>query len=160
MTLPWQVLQWWGTGSWMDSLERWGRGVYVREQQECTEHRVGMRDPTESWWVRIEEQTYISNTALGVCYRLPAQDKCGLNLLQKAGSSLAFTSPCPHGELWPHCYQLEGKHSMAWAIQEAPGDHLPIPDPAGGGTNEERDSTGIHKRKVLLGCVKAEVTMR
>jgi len=47
----------------------------VREQQECTELRVGMGNPTERLCVRIKGQTNMCDVALGVCCRLPDQGK-------------------------------------------------------------------------------------
>ena len=61
-----------------DRLVRWGGGValYVREQLECIELRLGESDvAVESLWVRIKGQAGMGDTVLGVYYRSLDQEE-------------------------------------------------------------------------------------
>lgn len=92
----------------MQALQEGGgehKALYVREQLRYTELCLGTDDePAGNLWVGTKEQTSMSDTMVGVCYRPPDQEE------QVAE---AFAGPGPHGGLEPPWYLLEDQHNAA-----------------------------------------------
>lgn len=138
----WRVLHWQGAGSWMDSLGSFS----------LCENRGVRRALSGHAWVRIKEQTLWAKShwvsAVGC---LPRADIFHRQLgIASHSQALVFMGSFNHTIIgW--------RDSTVWHKQFRRSS---FPDPSSGETNEERDSTGIHKRKDSLGYVKAEVTMR
>lgn len=72
------MLPWMDTGFLGRTCKMAERGVafYERKQQGCMELCLGKdEEPAESLYVCIRGQTKMGNVVVGVCYRLPDQEK-------------------------------------------------------------------------------------
>lgn len=71
---------------------------------------LGMEEePTERLWVKINEMTGKDNIIVGICYRLPDQEK----QVDEALYSHLEAYLGPHGEVQPPQYLLGSQHSKA-----------------------------------------------
>jgi len=105
-----------------DRQGRRGGGVtlYVKEQLECMELRLGMdEEPTENLWVKIKGRAGASDTTVGVCYRTPDQDEGADEALYRQIGEVSRSKALVL--MQPPQHLLKGKHSRAQASQEVPG---------------------------------------
>lgn len=88
--------------------------VEVTLQPQSLELCLGVGDkPTESLWVRIEEQTALGNIVVSVCCGTPDQEEEVDEAFKQleTTSCIAVFGPC--GEIQPLRYLLEDQHSRA-----------------------------------------------